>query len=257
MSEPYYADDSVTLYLGDCREIVPELVGGGLHVDAVITDPPYGETGLDWDTWPDGWPSIMAEVSVSMWCFGSARMFDTYRDDLLVEWKMSQDLIWSKGRGVGSVTDRFYRTHEHVRHYYRGPWGAVYHESPRRAVYGQRNRKPVNRAATASEWHGERAQTTWVDDGTRMIHSVIDVNGMHGHKGHPTEKPTGILEPLINYSCPPGGTILDPFAGSGSALVAAKMTGRKAIGIEGSKDYCELIAKRLDQGVLDFGGDAA
>lgn len=146
---PYYEDDCVTLYHGDCREVLP---GVDLPaIDCVVTDPPYGETGLDWDSWPTGWPSVMATITNSMWCFGSARMFDTYRDDLLADWKMSQDLIWSKGRGVGSVTDRFMRTHEHVRHYYHGPWGETYHESPREDSYGTRKRKPVHRPATASK----------------------------------------------------------------------------------------------------------
>ena len=79
--------------------------------------------------------------------------------------------------------------------------------------------------------------------------------GIHRHNhskggGHPTEKPTGILEPLITYGCPPGGTVLDPFAGSGSTLDAARQTGRRSIGIEAREDYCEMAAARLSQGSL-------
>lgn len=78
---PYYSDDRVQLFHGDCRQVLPAL---GLIVDLVLADPPYGETSLAWDRWPDGWPAVVAGVSRSMWCFGSLRMFlDRCRDDSL------------------------------------------------------------------------------------------------------------------------------------------------------------------------------
>lgn len=70
---------------------------------------------------------------------------------------------------------------------------------------------------------------------------------------HPTVKPISLMRYLCKLITPPGGLVLDPFMGSGSTLVAAREDGFRSIGIELSEDYCKLIAKRLEQGLLDFG----
>lgn len=242
---PYYVDDQVALYLGDMREILPQL---NVEPDCIIADPPYGETSLAWDRWPDGWTAVAADFTSSMWCFGSMRMFMERRDDF-ADWIMSQDVVWEKNNGTGFATDRFRRIHEHVTHWYRGPWADVRHEVPRSPHDGP-NKGAVRGGAHRIPHYGGLRANTWSDDGTRMMTSVMWARNLRGKALHRTEKPTSVLVPLIEYACPPSGLVLDPFAGSGSTAEAARLTGRRAVLIEADERYCEAIAKRLSQTVL-------
>lgn len=74
----------------------------------------------------------------------------------------------------------------------------------------------------------------------------------HGSAIHPTQKPLGITRTLIQYACPPGGLVVDPYCGSGTTLVAADRCGRDAIGTEKDAEYHARAVKRLSelQGVL-------
>ena len=245
MSGPYWQDEDagLAIYLGDMREVLPTL---GLQADCVVTDPPYAETSLAWDRWPDGWPQLAATVANSMWCFGSMRMFLDRRSDFdAARWKLSQDVVWEKPAGTTMAADRFKRVHEFALHWYRGEWRGVHHEAQRAKHYGPD--AGVRRGgANRGEHFGSIGGRTYEDNGTRIIRSVIPVAHMHGRAIHPTEKPLGILDPLIRYACPPGGLVIDPFAGSGSTLDAARQSGRRAIGIEANEEYAERAARRLD-----------
>lgn len=249
---PYYQDESVTLWHGDNAEILPALAATGLRADVCVTDPPYGETSLTWDRWPSGWPSLVAAVTDALWCFGSMRMFTDQWEDF-AGWHLAQDVVWEKHNGSSFVADRFKRVHEHALHFYRGSWNALYREPQREP--GGRDFGVARRSANRTKHTGSVAAQTVVDDGLRLVRSVLKVDTTGTASLHPTEKPTGILDPLIAYSCAPGGIVLDPFAGSGSTLDAARCSGRRAVGIEASEAYCEVIAKRLAQGSL-FGGAA-
>jgi site-specific DNA-methyltransferase (adenine-specific) len=239
--KPYYDAGACTIYHGDCREVLPSLP----PADAAIVDPPYGQTSLAWDRWVDGWPSLIGEPQ--MWCFGSLRMFIDHASDF-EDWHLSQDLTWEKHNGSSFHADRFKRVHESIVHFYRGRWRDIYHatltvnEATARTV--RRKRRPPHTGhidAGAYESH---------DGGPKLMRSVLFAPSCHGYAEHPTQKPLDILDPLIRYSVPTGGTVLDPFMGSGSTLRAAKDLGRKAIGVEIDERYCEIAAKRLGQEVL-------
>lgn len=251
--QPYYADEHVQLFHGDFRDLA-NVVLNGREPDLVMADPPYGETQLEWDTWPIGWPSIVP--GRSMWCFGSMRMFMDRRDEF-AGWRMSQDTVWRKHRRSDVTTDRFARIHELVLHWYRGPWGEVHHECPKVAHYGPR--VATARRAIEKNIRGSYGAATWEDDGSRWQPSVIDARAMHRNGAiNETEKPVGLVEQYVTYGCPPGGLVLDVFAGSCSSLVAARATGRQAIGFELRESQCESAARRLSQGDLFAGlGDAS
>lgn len=250
--KPYYEDDAVTLYLGDCREVLPAL---GVTADCVIADPPYGETSLAWDRWPDGWLDVAATATRSMWCFGSLRMYMEHAEEFRAAgWKLSQDIIWEKHNGSGAFSDRFKRVHEQPSHWYRGAWGDIHHDVPTTPDAVART---VRRMVKPAHWGDISPGITYAtgDGDPRLMRSVIYVRSMHHKAIHRTQKPGGLLEPMITYACPPGGTIIEPFGGSCSSLVIARMTGRRGIAIELHEPQAEEAAKWLCQGDL-FGGAA-
>lgn len=245
--KPYYSDEAVTLYLGDCREILPTL---GVQADLVVADPPYGETSLPWDRWPEGWLDAATHAARSLWCFGSLRMYLERRDEFTAaRWKLSQDVIWEKHNGSSSASDRFKRVHEQPTHWYRGPWSGIYHQTPTTPDAVART---VRRKFRPPHW-GEIHEHAYAseDGGPRLMRSVIAVRSMHGRAIHKTEKPVGIVSPLIEYGCPPGGLVIAPFAGSGADLDAARALGRRSIGIELHEPHAEAAAKRLSQMILE------
>ena len=99
----------------------------------------------------------------------------------------------------------------------------------------------------------EYAWTSMDRNSRQMTHSISATNAER--VGHPTQKPLAVMQWCLGF-VPDAQTILDPFMGSGTTLVAAKLEGRSATGVEISEKYCEIAANRLAQGVLDFGGDA-
>lgn len=245
--QPYYQDNLVTLYHGDMRDVLPAIEQ---KFDACITDPPYEQTSLKWDRWPEGWPTVVSFYTNNLWCFGSLRMFMEQRLEFPA-WQFAQDIVWEKQNGTCAHNDRFRRIHEQAAQFYRGPWSEIY-KSP---VYTMDAvaRRVIRRVRKPEHWgnigeHHFNSET----GGKRLERSVIPVKNCHPHALHPTQKPAGILAPLIQYSVPPGGALLDCFAGSGESLITAKKLGIKSVGIELQREYCDLIVRRFSQQSLDI-----
>ena len=232
---------------GDCRELLrtlPESIA-----DACITDPPYGDTSLKWDVQCSGWIAEVARVlkpNASVWVFGSMRFLaPLFAEFESLGFRYSQDIVWEKHNGSGLANDRFRRVHEHAVMFYRGNWADVYHAPQFTADAVART---VRRKQKPAHWGGiGEASFVSEDGGPRLMRSVMQVRSEHGRAVHPTQKPVGIVLPLIQYSVPEGGLVIDPFFGSGTTGVAAELCGRKWIGCEINSEYVQLIHQRTQQ----------
>ena len=233
MSEPYYSDEWVTLYHGDCRDVdLPDE-----SVDVLLTDPPYGmafQSG--WDTIRKSGPIRSDGVRQGMRVVGSAlsHLAPSFKPDLhalvFCHWESWPDfydrlsshftiknaLIWWKhGGGMGDLKVEYAKDYEVI-------------------LYGVRS--------LSREINGKRPG------------AVLECPRVPASQRYvPFEKPVALLAGLVERHSRPGDLILDPFAGSGSTLVAAKALGRRAVGVELEERYAEIAARRLSQDALDFG----
>ena len=217
MIEPYYEADGITIYHGDCREILPLV-----HADIMVTDPPYGisySTGHLRKDDPrnqaienDDDPEVRNEI-LRLWGDKSALVFGTWK--IARPDNVRQLLIWDKGDspGMGDLTL---------------PWGPGHEEI---YVFGH-------------DFAGKRKSNV-------LRHPTLSPTDRN-RPAHPTPKPIPLMEDLVSY-CLPEAVIVDPFMGSGSTLRAAKNLHRKAIGIEVEERYCEMAANGLGQLVFNFG----
>ncbi|HDY68787.1 hypothetical protein LCGC14_0823270 [marine sediment metagenome] len=186
----YYSEDGITIYHGDCLDILPQLE----KVDLVLTDPPYGVDFAEWDSGipePVKWMGTV-EVKTILITPGNGNQHFYPSPD----WT----LCWFRPGSVQRVRKGTGFSH----------WEPI-------LLYGENN--------------------------FSIDAKKFDANTNSKHWGHPCPKPLDLFKWLIQES----ETILDPFMGSGTTLVAAKQLGRKAIGIEIEEKYCEIAVKRLAQ----------
>lgn len=244
---PYYEHAGIVIYHGDCREILPHLP----KVDAVITDPPYSAHvhGKQW-------------IGAALTANGKPRVATKHSE--LGFPPISDEDMQSSAREFARLAARWslcFCTLEMV-HQWRVAFEAAGLEYIRALVW--------DKVDSAPQFTGDRpaagceavicghlpGRKRWNGGGRRNVFRHA-VNGEHGDKPHPSTKPEPLMRELVSLFTDESETILDPFMGSGTTLVAAKNLGRKAIGIEIEECYCEIAAKRLSQEVFDFPTEAA
>ena len=229
MTAPYWSGDGITLYLGDCREITEWLAA-----EVLVTDPPYG---IGYQRERRTWKKPVNRPNPYVMPAGRATTIqgdrDTgLRDEALAMWGHAAlafgDLKLAPPANTAKVL------------IYRKPPNAGTHGT----VAGFRH--DIEAIYLIGKWPvGFGGLSSVLDTGARSQGNDYSCSGRYGH---PHAKPVDVMETLI-HACPPG-VIADPFAGSGSTLIAARNQGRSAIGVEIDERYAEKAARRLDQGIL-------
>lgn len=201
--EPYYRDDSVTIYNADCRKILPWLG----RFDLLLTDPPYG---------------IGFAAQPTKWQRRAGQKPEAWDDETPAAWTVQQM--------VEACDDSIV-------------WGGNYY-----GLYPSRCwlswHKPD---APPSMSNVEYAWTSMDKNSRQMTHSISATNAER--VGHPTQKPLAVMRWCLTMAGEVK-TVLDPFAGSGTTGVAAKLEGLRAVLVEVNEEYCEKAAARMAQGVL-------
>ena len=230
----YYQDDYVTLYHGDCLTEHREW----LDADVLVTDPPYGvavRAGRTTGATKDERRNHAARLRAN----GQQKISNDHnaaaRDAVLESWGDRAALVF-------------------------GSWRVPRPQGTRQRLLWVKTDPGTGLASGAKQpWISKDEEIYVIGSPVRFgsprvdsnVYITSEIRSNEVRKiGHPTPKPLPLMEGLLS-KCPPG-VIADPFAGSGATLVAARDMGRKAIGVELEERYCEIIAKRLDQQVIDF-----
>lgn len=207
---PYYQYNRVTLYLGKCEEVLPQLKLQE-PFDLVLTDPPYGHG--------------------EMWSGGTWASNPIYQDAF----------DWDAERIDDSLLERVIQLGRKAI-----VWGGNYYSLPPSRCW----LSWIKSSALDTLADFELAWTNF----DRPSKKFTEDRNPDGKRFHPTQKPISLFEWSLIFADRPA-SVFDPFAGSGTTLIAAQRLGTKAVGIEASEKYCELAARRLSQGEL-FGAEA-
>ena len=214
----YYQDAAVTLYHGDAYELLPTLEKPNL----LLTDPPYELTATGGGIGAKR--QYLADIAGKIDAGFDMTLLDAFENWCVFCGKQQlQKLLAAAGARR---------------------WALVTWNKPNPTPLTNANYLPdteyIVHAFQTGRLFGEYR------DKSRFIVHPVEQNDL----GHPTVKPLAVVSKMLRLGSQEGETICDPFAGSGTTLVAAKLLNRRAIGIEINERYCEIAARRLSQGVL-------
>lgn len=224
--KPYYQDEWATIYHGDCREVLPVIgtVGG------LITDPPYG---IGFDYGKSGHDDDPATYGAFIWgCISASE------EHLTDE---AYSVVFQSATTARSWADWFPRD-----------WRLF---AMPKAFAQIRPTIPFMATDYALYWRkrgGLSKYESWCSTPGRDWFLSRQIANTKDRPDHPCPRPIDAMRYLVGLFVPPYETVLDPFMGSGSTIVAAHALCRKSIGIEIEERYCEIAAKRLSQGVLEL-----
>lgn len=255
---PYYRDDAITLYHGDCRDILPALG----QVDHGIMDPPYSEhTHSKSRRGGSDAPALDGKGRRPRASFSREKdlgfdALDAATRDFIATWCASNVRRWSlvfsdvesTADWRAALTDPARGKVDYVR---TGAWvkvGATPQFSGDRPAIGFEAITICHRTGR-KRWNGGGSHALWT-------HPIVLNRSHDDPRLHTTQKPEPLMLELVQLFTDPGEVIVDPFAGSGTTGYAAKRLGRRAILIEREEHYCEVIARRMGQGALDLFGAA-
>ena len=259
---PGWASDCgrVVLYRADCRDVLPTLG----PVDAVITDPPYGMTACEWDTAPN-----MAQfwMQINAVCSGKTVITasEPFATDVIISNRANfrWDDVWVKPPCGMLNTDRPLRAHERIIVFGKGPYNAIKTETANLQVKLGKVKLLNSRGEAEAYGQKDWRRDTWTETGERCAKSVTyfarKKNNQHTQENqfHPTEKPIGLMQYLVEMHTDAGATVLDPYMGSGTTGIACIRSGRKFVGIERDPAHyqtaLERIQRELSQGDLFLG----
>jgi len=229
---PYYDRDGITIYHGDCLDILPLLAA-----DAVISDPPYG-VGVPYgpnynDSRPDYW-HWMRECVHAMRDAANVVAF-THRVAAVSELRgWDWVAVWNKGVTFGPRVGNSPMV---------AGWEPI-------LLYG------IHSIGVSGEGLADVQTIPPKKAGNVMAGAMGREKWRTEQVGHPVPKPVALYHRLVGALTPSAGTVIDPFMGTGTTLRAARDMGRRAIGIEVEEAYCELAVAGLAQQSFDFGGAA-